>query len=42
MSGEIAKALKSKASELLQSEPKIESVEIVASKTGAVASRAKA
>lgn len=42
LNGEIAKALKSKGSELLSGEPKIHEIEVIAAKTGKQASRAGA
>lgn len=42
LNGEIAKALMSKAKELLASDPQIHQIEVIASKTGASASRAGA
>jgi quinol monooxygenase YgiN len=42
LNGEIAKALMSKGKELLANDPKIHQIEIIASKTGASASRAGA
>lgn len=42
LNGEIAKALLAKAPELLANEPKIHKVEVLAAKTGAGASRARA
>jgi len=42
LNGEIAKALKSKGPELLDGDPKIHHIEIIASKTGSSASRAGA
>ena len=42
LNGEIAKALMSKGKELLANDPKIHQIDIIASKTGASASRAGA
>jgi len=42
LNGEIAKALMSKGKDLLANDPKIHQIEIIASKTGASASRAGA